>query len=430
MKKLLLVSTAIAGVALLSSPASAAVKMDLGGFFRGYGVYADNNEASGASNSLYSFEFRRDAELHANGETTLDNGLTVGAHGELKLALSDEIYGYLSGGWGRINLGIEDGAAYLLQVAAPSADSNIDGLRTYIQALNPRVNNTAPDAAAISTMTANSNSFFGLLDYDQGDFAKNDRITYLTPKFDGFQAGVSYAPKQGITSNTGSMALDQNGQAFYNPGGTPTTSADYQNLWEVSARYDGEFEGFGFALGGGYSDSGIESTPSAAQLTDDAGSDTFTDGDYFLDDGIQSYNGGLTLSSQGFSLGGAYKQTKTSRITNTDNGGTDNAQSGDITAKTWVIGAGYDNGPWHAGASYLNTKTELDAIINGLDSGNIAATSYEDTKYTVGGGYTFGPGMTFRGAVAWGTFDNTSASAVATDDNDFTQGTVGVDVQF
>jgi hypothetical protein len=47
--------------------------------------------------------------------------------------LVDETYAYFQGDWGRVNLGSEDGAAYLLQVAAPSADSNIDGLRVYIQ---------------------------------------------------------------------------------------------------------------------------------------------------------------------------------------------------------------------------------------------------------------------------------------------------------
>jgi hypothetical protein len=429
MKKLLLVSTAIAGVALLSSPASAAVKMDLGGFFRGYGVYADNNEDTGTANSLYSFEFRRDAEVHANGETTLDNGLTVGAHAELKIAngsnstVSDEIFGYASGGWGRFNLGVEDGAAYLLQIAAPSADSNVDGLRTFIQALN--VKSTATDAN-FSAVTANSNAFFGNLDYDQGDFAKNDRLTYLTPKFDGFQAGVSYAPKQGITSNTLGMATDQNGPFGISVGSiTAAGAAQYQNLWEASARYDGEFEGFGFALGGGYSDSDVETTPTAAFLEGDDGAGT-----YYINDGIRSYNAGLTFSSQGFSLGGTYKQTDTSRTHDGDAGIATEVISGDITAKTWVIGAGYDNGPWHGGASYLNTKTNLDALDGTTALNDIAATSYEDTKYTVGGGYTFGPGMTFRGAVAWGTFDNTSATAVPADDNDFTQVTVGADVQF
>src|ERR1700719_34113 len=124
MKKLLLVSTALAGVAMMSSPASAALKMDLGGYFDGYGVYADNKDAGGTS-SLAQYAFRRDTDVFVNGESTLDNGLTVGAHTDVILGNSpntgnantasqsvylNEVYGYGSGGWGRVNLGVGDGA--------------------------------------------------------------------------------------------------------------------------------------------------------------------------------------------------------------------------------------------------------------------------------------------------------------------------------
>src|ERR1700722_19026431 len=143
MKKLLLVSTAIAGVALLSSPASAALKMDLGGYFEGYGLYSDNNNPT--ADHQRDFELRRDNEIFVNGESTLDNGLTIGAHTQLNIAntngtssttingtaansgsnvgnltfaqiaaglsattsaastqLVDETYLYASGGWGRV----------------------------------------------------------------------------------------------------------------------------------------------------------------------------------------------------------------------------------------------------------------------------------------------------------------------------------------
>ena len=49
---------------------------------------------------------------------------------------NEESYAYFSGAWGRVNFGKEDGAAYLLQVAAPSADSNVDGLRQYVAGTN------------------------------------------------------------------------------------------------------------------------------------------------------------------------------------------------------------------------------------------------------------------------------------------------------
>lgn len=119
LKKVLLAGTALVGLALASAPANAEVKLGLGGFMLGYGVHADSD-----INNRRDLDFKRVAEAHISGETTLDNGLTVGFHTEQSLGgatLTDEAYTYFSGGWGRVNFGAEDGAAYLLQVAAPSA---------------------------------------------------------------------------------------------------------------------------------------------------------------------------------------------------------------------------------------------------------------------------------------------------------------------
>lgn len=408
MKKLFLASTALVGVAAFAAPASAALKLDLGGYFQGYGVYADN-DVSG----VHKFDFRRDNEVHVNGETTLDNGLTIGAHTELKIAntsatgtttigttnaaangvaidtageiaglltatttasssqLVDETYLYASGGWGRVNFGEEDGAAYLLQVAAPSADSNVDGLRVYIQDLD--------------TAGWNDNLAGYVLSYQQADFRQVDRLSYLTPKFNGFQAGVSYAPRNNASAIGGGTASSD----------TDSDVGEFDNLWEAAARWDGEFSGVSLSAGAGYSHASAEADAPAG----DVGSDSF-----------QTWNAGANVGFGGFTLGGAYKHS---------NNGIDT----DGDARTWVVGAGYDNGPYHAGVSYLNTKFDA-----GLLAGS-ATSDGEVDRYTVGGGYTFGPGLTFRGAVAWGNYER-SGTGTGTADQDFTQVTVGTDVQF
>lgn len=351
MKKVLLAGTALIGAAVLSAPASAELNLDLGGYFRGYAAYADQDSAAGRN----EFEFRRDTEIHVSGETTLDNGLTVGFHTEQQLvsnntndATTDEVYAYFSGGWGRVNFGQEDGAAYLLQVAAPSADSNVDGLRPYINSLNS----------------------FGKLGYDHADFTTVaggvtvDRITYLTPKFNGFQAGVSYTPNTNGDINVGGMGLN---------------NASFSDAYEVSARWDGEFSGFGISVGGGYSDASFE------------GNGAFTDD-------LTTWNTGLNVAFNAFSVGVAYLSTNNGVAVNGD-------------TDTLVVGAAWDNGPYHAGVSYL-TKSED------------AAGTNEADRTTIGGGYTFGPGMTFRGAVAFGEDQTVGAN------NDFTQVTLGTDIQF
>lgn len=375
MKKVLLAGTALVGAAMIASPAAAEVNLDLGGHFRGYAVYADNDEPAGTS--LREFDFRRDTEVHFSGETTTDNGLTVGIHYEQALGgnvTTDEAYMYLSGGMGRVNFGSEDGAAYLLQVAAPSADSNVDGMRVYIQALN------FTDAGTTVLDTS-------VLDYDHADFEDTDRLTYLSPKWNGFQAGFSYAPENdqnALSNNVAGMESDADVD-------------DFEDLWELAARWDGEFEGFGISLGAGYS---------TADTEDDAATPAIGD----LADDIQTWNVGANVAFGAFSVGSSYSETEATEGDGATVGGND------VEVQKWIVGAAWDNGPYHLGATYFDSDVEVQG-----------SNDFEVNRFAVGGGYTYGPGMTFRGAVAFGeTDDNTAGTA----DEDFTQVTVGTDVQF
>lgn len=428
MKKLLLAGTAIAGVALMASPAKADLKLDLGGYFRGYMVYADNDESTTATtyDELRTFAFKKDAEVHFTGETTTDMGLTVGVHAEMKLLgnspsnygmggntnpgpgtgyswsyqdnrgnynLIDESYIYFSGGWGRVNFGQEDGAAYLLQVAAPSADSNVDGLRPTVQGFTSDVWNDSTADADWSDPWGNWWTSFTptstntVLGYDNANFRQTDRITYLTPKWNGFQAGVSYAPQMGISfigDNTGGMSYSDR------------TGPYYEHLWEASARWDGEFQGVGISAGGGYSHASTESDDTT---TTNFGSDDLT-----------TWDAGLNLTWQGWSLGGAYLHSNTGTA------------SADADYRVWDVGLGWDNGPWHVGASWWNGDWETNSWGG---AGNLTDDLQID-RYTVGGGYTYGPGMSFRGAVSWMNID----TGTANDDTSPIQVTLGTDVNF
>jgi hypothetical protein len=372
MKKLLLAGTAIAGLVLIAPPANAeGLELGLGGFFRGYAAFADQDDdyvLTGNAADTRDFDLRRDVEVHFTGETTLDNGLTVGVHAELAQGENsatnsqDEVYAYFSGGWGRVNFGSEDGAAYLLQVAAPSADSNIDGLRPYIEAVNS----------------------FAVHGYDHADFSDSDRFTYLTPKWNGFQAGVSYAPEAGqnaVGNNLAGMATD-------------TDDDEYEDLWEAAARWDGEFEGVSVSVGAGYSDSSLEAT--GGSYTDD----------------LQSWNTGLDLGWGAFGLGVAYLNNEVG-MDLTSIGGADD----DVEVDTWVVGADYTWGAYTAGLSYFNRQAEQDGVVG----------ETEEQRFTAGGTYAFGPGMSFRGSVSWFNADTTDLGET---DEDALQVAIGTQIDF
>lgn len=354
MKKLLL---ATAAFALIAPAAQAEIKLDLGGYFKGYAGYSDQDV------SAKKFDLKRKSQVSFTGETTLDNGLTVGYNGTLfqennedgsNVTTGAEVersYLYFSGNWGRVNLGRENGAAYLLQVSAPGADANIDGQDIAVSFYNAE--NVRQDYKHVSTETQ-----------------YNDKITYLTPKFNGFQAGVSYATTDEAKSNS-----DRFGNAAKN-------STEFKDIMEIAARYDGEFSGVGVHAGAGYSKAN----------NDQAAKD------------FDAYNVGLKFTFDSFGLGAAYL--------NEDAGTTGTSA---YKARTWTVGGDYTYGAYTFGVNYFNTK-------------NKAADADLD-RWTVGAGYTFGPGMKFNGVLGFYNGDNVLNNGTAAN-NDATVFTIGTDIQF
>jgi outer membrane protein OmpU len=295
MNKLMLSAAAVA-LTLAVSPAfaqeDAGVKLGLGGFFKGYVNYSDESTDR-------TIDILRSTEVHFGGETTLDNGLTVGAHIEATADTGDsfdmdETYVYFAGSWGRVNVGEEDGAAYLLQVAAPAADDNIDGLRQYI----------------------NPVSFFAApLDY-ANDIAKDtDKFTYLSPVFSGFQAGISYSPEvvDDIRSNDGNAPFPIAGVT--------------DDVIELAARYEGMVSDVGVIVGAGYTTANND---------------------------VDEWNVGADLDIGAFGLGVVY--------TSFNNDAATVSSESDIDSDTWVVGGDYTTGPFKLGVSYLNYDEETASV--------------------------------------------------------------------
>lgn len=365
MKKLLLGSAAIALGLALAAPANAeGVKLDLAGHMKGYVAYTDQDTT--APNENRDIDIFRETEIHFTGETTLDNGLTVGFHAEADADGSDsfeldESYAYFSGSWGRVNFGEEDGAAYLLQVAAPSADSNIDGLRQYINTVNYSL--TSIGALQLPQDYAN-------------DVARNaEKITYLTPVMSGFQAGISMTPdlQTGTlagANNLGNNLITPTTNSLYS-GNADDQNDSYGEVYEGALRYEGQFDEVGVTAGAGYTLANLE-----------------TDNSNGYDD-FEEWNVGLALDFMAFGLGAVYTENNNGRDTNDKN-------------ETWVVGLDYTTGPFKLGASYLNNDTDSAGV----------GTDVETDRYTGGVVYTYGPGMTFRGSVSYITHDITGASDV------------------
>jgi outer membrane protein OmpU len=231
MKRFLLGGTAFAAASVIVAGAKAAeggVKLGIGGQVDAADQFASKD--SGQDDFGYqprSDTFKVSDEIHLNGEATLDNGLTMGAHVGLTGADDqiDKRWIYLQGGWGELRLGDEDDARKLKSYAAPTPPANrFGGTSPFIT-----FGNSSPGqvVTTVSTLRSASN--------------KSAKLIYFTPSFGGFQIAISYAP---------------GGQEDRTWVGTANTNTcpQIQDALSVGADYSGRFYGVTVAVGGGYTE--------------------------------------------------------------------------------------------------------------------------------------------------------------------------------
>ena len=298
MKKVLLGTTALVAAGLLAQPALASdpIKLQVKGYYQNLVTFSDVDEPAGSTANYKDAQFRHEGEVHFKGETKLDNGLTVGFDAQLEIVnvgLSggqprdmDEVYMYFSGGFGKLQLGSENGAAYLLHVGIPSVGLGFDDRNFGVAASNG--GHGRPNIS--------------------GDSAQG---TYFTPNMGGFQAGVSYSP------NIDHQGLSGNGFGVMT---VPTGSVE--DVIGLGLKYSGKFGDASVAVSGGYETGSVV-------------------GGGNVDPEIWSL--GLNVGFGGFTVGASYADSE-----NYDSGSLNPGADGDVMAlglayKTgpWGVSAGY-----------------------------------------------------------------------------------------
>lgn len=303
MKKLLLGATALtvvgfAGAASAENVTTSPFNLDIGGFATLGVGYVDSEIANGAGSlDGNNIIVVNNSEVHFNFSLVADNGLTFGYYVEFEANGQsnnvDEYWGYINGSFGRIQIGAQDGAAdQMTGFWAPYYFTNAgDGTGLLFDQASAGVQ--APDT-------------------DGSDSGDGQKISYFTPSFAGFEAGVSYsAGLEGGTSSN--VAIDTN------------------EAIEVAARWRGELAGFSINVGGGYT-----------EFLDDDGNNGAIRGGVPADNG---WTVGAVVGFAGFSVSGIYKYEEIS-----DNIPAITGAGGDVSS--FGLGAAYETGPWQFGVSY------------------------------------------------------------------------------
>ena len=328
------------------------------------------------------------AGINFDATSVLDNGIEISGRVELEgFTTGDQInetYMTLSGGFGRFILGARNGPLDQMHIGYPWAKLNgADGADYRYTAATAVQAGTGTDIA--------------------GDANK---IVYFTPRFSGFQFGISYAPDN----------EDTNGRT--NGGGARDTNNDaVENIVEVSGNFTRVFGDVGIGASAGW-----QSGSSNVTHSDNVG--VATDPTYWRIGG--------NVSMQNFTVGGAYsrgeglgtdrdgKGGSVLRTHTFDNGTAETADddvmtpfdlSNRIEQTAWSVGALYQTGPWGVGIGYFQAEgsgypgsfTNADGVVNDATAMATGIASVDAETSTVGitAFYEAGPGVTVAADIAF-----------------------------
>lgn len=403
MKKVLLGTTAIIGASMFALPAVAAdpIKLGLGGYHNvmfGANLAEEDShltsDQGGADNKgELDVLLNQDTEIFFTGETELENGLTFGFVTQLEMdsvgtnATKDESFMYISGGFGRVLIGDDDGAIDQSNVAAPGVsmfsataeNSMIDGV----------------DGGMSGLGNMGTQGALSLAGDDSGAF-------YRSPRIAGFRGHVSYK----ATDSAERIGLDDGFQARSTDG--------RDDIWGFGLDYQNSFGGFDVAVGAGY-----ETANATGNSNNATNSQRHSDVDVYAA-GIQvgfagvRFGGGYGLASGNHGYGNKGYLTGVNDAGNGTGGyaaaTTTQAQYSDADVQLWNVGASYGIGPVNVGVTYA--RVDMDDYDNGA---GLAIDGGSHSAFAVDSRYAMGPGINFDAGIQWNSDEANVAKGTGAD---------------
>jgi predicted porin len=193
--------------------------------------------------------FRQEIRINFTGETTLDNGLTVGVlvglNGENLIGVGStttpvkQSWVDFKGKFGDVRFGEFTGALGQDCVVDPGNVTSNFGINSPNESFSNGGRGVTTSSGKLVTRTVGV-APFGSIGTCYGIESRGTKIAYFTPSFGGFTMAVSYAPS-GSTRNPG-------GGYFY---GSDLKTKGAMNVLSVGADYNHDFGGVALTVGGG-----------------------------------------------------------------------------------------------------------------------------------------------------------------------------------
>ena len=395
MKKILLGTTGLVGAALIATAASAETpKVTLGGFSDFQAGWVDDDKDAGQQSTAFREE--NTVTVKVDGKT--DAGLGYGAQIDLQADISADqnnkginasrTFTYLSGKWGRAELGGNKSVASTMRVDASTlavATGGINGTWTNFANVGTGANSLNNSFGFVTTAGLNSEAGSTVLLGDQNSYNAT-KVSYYTPKFAGFQAGVSYTPNNGGRGQT--VARGKSGTA----GEGAFDPVNNRDVYDVALGYENQFSGVKVSA---------SATAEFAQASNNVASGRIRD--------VAAYNAGALVGYKGFSVAGSYG----------DAGDSGNLKS--VDSSYWTAGLGYEAGPVGLSATYINSTVETAAV---------ASKDNDFSNVVVGADYKLAPGLTPYAEVSFYDFDSNGKAKATNYKNNGTAVILGTQVAF
>ena len=343
--KTLLGATFLAGVISFSGVAEAGsvgtgsnMFVKMGGTFRFHGASYSQDIRPGFTRG-YAFHVD-EGEIKISASNKADNGIKYGVVVELNVLTTDtksadEVYAYLKGDFGQIKMGDEDDVTDKMSIGGHKVLVGRGGF----------------DGDVADYFNFGSDAIEGPGVDETSDATK---ISYFSPRMNGFQFGVSYTPDDGAS-----------GASF----GEKDNDGDYENVWGTGINYSGKFSGMKVKLAATYEYGDSEDS-----------SGNRTEGD------LETISFGGSVSGNGFGLAAGFadfgeKGLSSSKIA-----------LGETKGSYWSVGVSYGEGPWGVSAGYFASEKQQPT---GSGSDTTVDIISLDGEYKVFDGYKIGASLNF-----------------------------------
>ena len=424
MKKVLLASAALLALSTVAQAAEP-VKLSIGGYAQEWagvasnqngtvfststgpaGTYGSGGTVSTAADRRTGFDVQDDVNINFVGSTKLDNGITVGVEvdtfGSQRADTRANTLGNdntkrsfvtLGSAFGTAIVGEREDALYIVHNSAPDV-----GLGLQDGAWFQWVGNPGQHKLYTATNTSR---------YDD----RTNKISYVTPSWNGLAAAASYVPDISRASGGGTTSMPSSSDVATITA-LPLGSVNTVNFG------GGDLYGAGLAFANTFGDVSIKADAGVGQANIA---------------NLRVFQGGTQVSYAGFTLGGsilnrhvANDATLGDVNTNLPQGTNVNAftKAAAFAGQSWDLGLAYATGPYSASIGYFHDTTKKYDTTTSLRGFGADSTGV----YMLSGKYVMGPGVALQASVA--RVEYNSAEGYAAEQNKGWLGVTGVRVDF